>query len=216
MRNNKVKILVDNPNSWMIPYAKTIIINLKKKGFNSELITSHEDIKSGFCLFLLSCSKKLKNLKAYDHNIVIHASDLPNGKGWSPLTWQVLEGKNSIPISVFEANDKIDAGKIYIKTYLKLSGYELIEEIREKLYIEIENLIFKFLDMDKSKAIVQTGEETFYLRRNKEDSELDIKKSIESQFNLLRVCDNEKYPAFFYKGNKKYILKIYKSEDDKF
>lgn len=216
MRNNKVKILVDNPNSWMIPYAKTIIINLKKKGFNSELITSHEDIKSGFCLFLLSCSKKLKNLKAYDHNIVIHASDLPSGKGWSPLTWQVLEGKNSIPISVFEANDKIDAGKIYIKTYLKLLGHELIEEIREKLYIEIENLIFKFLDMDKSKAIVQTGEETFYSRRNKEDSELDIKKSIESQFNLLRVCDNEKYPAFFNYGDQKFILKIYKSEDDKF
>ena len=50
--------------------------------------------------------------------------------------------------------------------------------------------------MDKSKATVQIGEETFYSRRNKEDSELDIKKSIESQFNLFRVCDNEKYPAF--------------------
>ena len=51
------------------------------------------------CLFLLSCSKKLKNLKAYDHNIVIHANDLPRGKGWSPLTWQVLEEKfNSISV----------------------------------------------------------------------------------------------------------------------
>ena len=63
MRNEKVNLLVDNPNSWMIPYAKIIIKNLKQKGFNSELITSQKDIESGYCLFLLSCSKKLKNLK---------------------------------------------------------------------------------------------------------------------------------------------------------
>ena len=106
-------------------------------------------------------------MKAYDHNIVIHASDLPSGKGWSPLTWQVLEGKNSIPISVFEANDKIDAGKVYIKTCLKLLGYELIEEIREKLYLEIENLIFTFLEMDKSKAIEQTGRNFLFKEKHR-------------------------------------------------
>jgi len=212
----KIKILIDDLDSWMIPYGKILKEKLNHKGYITELINSHDDINSGYCLFLLSCSRKLKKLDAFRYNIVIHASDLPRGKGWSPLTWQILEGKNSIPISVFEANEKIDAGKIYIKTYLKLLGYELIEEIREKLYIEIENLIFRFLDMDKSKAIDQTGEETFYSRRNKDDSELDIKKSIESQFNLLRVCDNEKYPAFFNYGDQKFILKIYKSEDDKF
>ena len=132
----------------------------------------------------------------------------------SPLTWQILEGKNSIPISVFEANEKIDAGKIYLKSNLIMQGDELINQVREKLYLEIETLVFRFLEMNKSKAIEQTGKESFYSRRNKNNSELDIKKSIESQFNLLRVCDNERYPAFFYKGNKKYILKIYKSEDD--
>lgn len=210
----KIKILIDDLDSWMIPYGKILTEKLCQKGYKTELINSHDDIDNGYCLFLLSCSRKLKKLDAFKYNIVIHASDLPRGKGWSPLTWQILEGKNSVPISVFEANEKIDAGKIYLKSNLILQGDELINQVREKLYSEIETLVFRFLEMNKSKAIEQMGKESFYSRRNKNDSELDIKKSIESQFNLLRVCDNEKYPAFFYKGNKKYILKIYKLDND--
>lgn len=30
------------------------------------------------------------------------------------------------------------------------------------------------------------------------------------QFNLLRIADNENYPAFFILNGQKYILKIYK------
>ena len=210
----KIKILIDDLDSWMIPYGKKLTEKLNHKGYTTELINSHDKVDSGYCLILLSCSRKLKKLDAFNYNIVIHASDLPRGKGWSPLTWQILEGKNTIPISVFEANEKIDAGKIYLKANLILEGNELIDEIREKLSFEIEKLIFSFLEMDKSKSKEQVGKETFYSKRTKENSELDINKSIESQFNLLRVCDNNKYPAFFYYRDKKYFLKIYKSEND--
>ena len=46
-------------------------------------------------------------------------------------------------------------------------------------------------------------------RVTSEGSELDINKSIKSQFNMLRVVDNERYPAFFSHKKKKYIIKIY-------
>ena len=54
----------------------------------------------------------------------------------------------------------------------------------------------------------QQGDETFYKKRTAKDSKLDINKTINEQFNLLRIVDNENYPAFFYKDGKKYILKI--------
>ena len=54
----------------------------------------------------------------------------------------------------------------------------------------------------------QRGEETFYKKRTPKDSELDINKTIKEQFNLLRIVDNEKYPAFFKFKNKIYTLKI--------
>ena len=58
----------------------------------------------------------------------------------------------------------------------------------------------------------QKGEETFYKKRGKSDSELDNNKTIKDNFNLLRVVDNEKYPAFFCLINVKYTLKTYSDE----
>jgi methionyl-tRNA formyltransferase len=58
----------------------------------------------------------------------------------------------------------------------------------------------------------QKGKSTFYLKRSQKSSELDINKSIKSQFNLLRVVDNERYPAFFNYENNQYILKIFKTK----
>ena len=53
----------------------------------------------------------------------------------------------------------------------------------------------------------------FNKRRTPQDLELNINKSIKSQLNLLRICDNDLYPCFFnYKG-KKYILKINKKNN---
>ena len=54
------------------------------------------------------------------------------------------------------------------------------------------------------------GKGSYNRKRNSNDSEINIKKSIKSQFNLLRICDNERYPAFFKFKNQKYILKIFK------
>ena len=60
----------------------------------------------------------------------------------------------------------------------------------------------------------QEGKETIYPRRRPKDSELDITKTIEEQFNLLRIVDNEKYPAFFNIDGKEYILKIYPKKNE--
>ena len=56
----------------------------------------------------------------------------------------------------------------------------------------------------------QKGKGNFNKRRTKKDSEININKSIKSQFNHLRICDNDKYPAFFKYKNNKYLLKIFK------
>ena len=61
------------------------------------------------------------------------------------------------------------------------------------------------------KSFKQRGKGNFNRLRNSNDSEININKSIKSQFNLLRICDNERYPAFFKYKNKKFILKIFKA-----
>lgn len=69
----------------------------------------------------------------------------------------------------------------------------------------------KFIrEINKLKPKVQFGEESFYKRRDTSESLLDINKTINEQFNILRVVDNNRYPAYFKKGNTEYIIKIFK------
>ena len=62
---------------------------------------------------------------------MVHESDLPEGRGMSPFTWQILEGKSVIPVTLLEATKELDAGKVYGKINVKLNGSELIDEWRE-------------------------------------------------------------------------------------
>lgn len=204
----KIAILT-SPNQWFIPYAE----ELNKSIEDSTLFFNHEDMKDNYdVVLILSYHRIIKEeyLNKNKHNIVIHASNLPEGKGWAPMFWQILEGKNEIAFSMFEASVGVDDGDIYMKKQLVLTGYELNEELRDKQARFIMGMCLEFLNhYDKYRLPVkQTGIESFYKKRTAEDSELDMNKSLKEQFNLLRIVDNENYPAFFYKDNKKYILKI--------
>ena len=211
----KITILTDNPNSWILPYVDELKKELNLT-HNVTHVYSTSDIIGGDIMLVLSCEKILKSeyLKLHKSNVVVHPSKVPLGKGWSPLAWQILEGSNNIPVSLFEAVEAVDAGDVYIVDYIRLEGHELNNEIKHQQGLITMKMITKYIDeFELMRGIPQKGQETFYPRRRHKENELDIEKTISEQFNLLRVVDNERYPAFFYKEGKKYILKIFKEND---
>ena len=94
----KIFILTDNKKSWFLPYGRSLESNLKKIVKEVNYVNRVEDLRPCDILFLLSCEKIVpaSALLPNKYNIVIHASDLPKGKGFSPLQWQILENKNKI------------------------------------------------------------------------------------------------------------------------
>ena len=204
----KVAILT-SPNQWFTEYAKLLNKLIK----NSDLYYRHEEIlDSYYILFILSYHKIIesKYLDKHKQNIVIHASKLPRGKGWAPMFWQILEGKNKIPFTMFEASSGVDDGDIYMQKELSLTGYELNKELREKQAKFTIDMCLEFINnYEKYKTPKkQTGKESFYPKRDKKDSKLDINKTLKEQFNLLRIVDNDDYPAFFELDGHRYTLKI--------
>ena len=201
--------------SWFNEYIPDLVTSVKKRGHNTSVVCSKEELGEGDIVFLLSCFEIIdkEHLKKHKHNIVVHASDLPSGKGWSPMTWQILEGKEQIPLTLFEATEECDAGCIYLQDIIKLDGTELIEEWQRKLARRTIALCERFIEQyDQINGKEQVGTESFYRRRKPSDSELDVNKTILEQFNLLRTVDNEKYPAFFEIKGQRYVLKIEKAE----
>jgi len=205
----KIAILT-SPNQWFCSFIEQLSVELG----GAQVFENHNDILEPYdVVFILSYHKIVDNffLSKNKHNIVIHASDLPAGKGWGPLFWQVLEGKSKIIFSMFEATEGVDDGPIYMQQALLLNGLELNEELRYKqASIQIKmckSFVENYSTFKHPQA--QNGDESFYPKRNASDSELDINKTIKDQFNLLRIVNNEEYPAFFYINDKKYVIKIY-------
>jgi len=204
----KIAILT-SPNQWFVPYAE----ELNKKIKNSTLCFNHKKFQENYdVVFILSYHQIIKKeyLEKNKHNIVIHASALPQGKGWTPMFWQILEGKNSIPFTMFEIDEGVDSGAIYMKKTLQLSGYELNDELRKKQAEHIIKMCIEFIEnyYQYKTPLPQKGEKSFYKKRGAKDSKLKIDKSIKEQFNLLRIVDNKNYPAFFGLDGNRYILKI--------
>lgn len=157
-------------------------------------------IGADFC-FYLSFSKIVpaETLSKFKHNLVVHESDLPAGRGWSPLSWQILEGRKEIAIVMFEANDEVDGGSIYFRDLMKFDGSELVDELRGIQADATLKLCDEFIKNYPTLkgAVKQSGESTFYARRSPADSQLDSDKSLREQFNLIRIADNASYPVYF-------------------
>ena len=154
-------------------------------------------------------------LARHGNNLIVHESDLPKGRGWSPLTWQVLEGAETICVTLFEAVGKVDAGEIYLQESIQLRGDELVDDLRRKQTLATFSLCQSFVSDYPSilqRARKQLGEPSFYPRRGPPDGRLDLDQPLKAQINLLRVSDNNRYPAWFEVGGTKYQLHVRKAE----
>ncbi|WP_391088871.1 hypothetical protein [Vibrio sp. NH-UV-68] len=205
-----VNVLVDN-DSWILPYAEHLVMFCEEMGLDVTFARNQHQLVQSDVSFFIGCTQLVgpENLKKSALNLVVHESALPEGKGFAPVAWQILEGKHDIPICLIEASESADSGVIWLKDSFSLSGNELYQEWRAKQGQATLVLCTKFLkDFQSITPIKQHGVESFYARRTPRDSELSIDKTLEQQFDLLRTVDNDNFPAFFRYRGKKYKLEI--------
>ena len=153
-----------------------------------ELARKKSELSGGDILFLVSCSEivSAKDRAFYRATLVLHASDLPLGRGWSPHIWQILEGAEEIVLSLIEAEDKVDSGRIWKKMRFPVPKHALWNEINARLFeAEIELIDYAVRAFEKVMPALQDSsvEPTYYPRRTPSDSEIDPMQSIASQFD---------------------------------
>lgn len=214
-RPRRVSVVVDN-ESWVLPFAERLVSEARATGDDATLVRDHEKVAEGAVAFYLGCVHLTPRqiLARNRRNLVVHASDLPKGRGFSPLTWQILEGADTITVCLFEAVEALDAGPIMYRERITFEGHELNPEMRRVLGNVHVQLCLRFLaEPTPPMGTPQEGEGSVYPRRRPVDSKLDPYKSLADQFNLLRVVDNDAYPAFFRLRGHTYVLRIEKIAD---
>lgn len=212
----KIAILCTDPYHPVMESLKYWKTQQNKNNHQVKIYTDKSELESARILFLVSCGQMIteQERQSFEKVLVLHASDLPEGRGWSPHIWRILEGESVITVSVLEASDPVDTGDIWAKQQFSLDGHELLPEINEKLFqVELNLMSYVVTHYQTIQPRKQTGFiSKTYPKRTPENSRLELDLSLRDQINLLRVVDNQRYPAFFEYQNQKYILRIDKVE----
>lgn len=216
-----IVILCTDPNHPVNTPLKEWQLLTESNGHEVRLESTVDKLGYGDILFLVSCSAIIDDevKKKFKAVLVLHASDLPEGRGWSPHIWSILADQNKIAVCLLEASDPVDSGDIWLKKYFKLEGHELLDEINEALFaVELELMTeavdsFNTLSPIKQVTAHRQLNSCTLRKRTSEDSALDLNKSILDQFNLLRVVDSERYPAYIDHLGHRYKITIEKTND---
>ena len=210
----RVTVLVDN-ESWILPHAQRLAEGIERDGEVGWLVRRSDDLPEGDVAFFLGCVRVVPShlLQRNRFNLVVHESDLPKGRGFSPMTWQILEGRSSIPICLFNATGEVDAGLVIYRDTIELRGDETYEEWRALQGEKTVELCRRYLEEPvPPKGEAQRGESTYYRHRKPCDSRLDPDRTITEQFDLLRIADSDRYPAYFCHRGRRFML-VLKPDD---
>ena len=126
--------------------------------------------------------------------VIFHMTDVPFGRGGSPLQNLITRGIYETKISALRCVKKLDAGPFYLKKDLCLYGNA--EEIFLRAAWIIEKMIAEIVEK-KPVPQEQTGNVVSFIRRRPEEGDISNLDSLKKLFDYIRMLDAEGYPEAF-------------------
>ena len=127
--------------------------------------------------------------------ILFHMTDLPYGRGGSPLQNLITRGFDRTMISALRVVEELDAGPIYLKQPLSLLG--TAEEIFMRANKIIEQMIVTIIS-NNLLSVEQQGTPEVFKRRTPEMSSINEINELGKMFDHIRMLDAEGYPKAYF------------------
>jgi methionyl-tRNA formyltransferase len=125
-------------------------------------------------------------------------TDLPYGRGGSPLQNLIVLGKEKTKISALKVVKELDAGPIYLKKDLNLDG--TAEEIFIRANSIIKLMIIEILEKNLEPK-EQKGNVVHFKRRKPKDSNLVDLNELKDIYDHIRMLDADGYPKAFMEND---------------
>lgn len=126
--------------------------------------------------------------------VVFHMTDLPFGRGGSPLQNLVVRGIEQSKLSALRCAAEIDAGPVYLKRDLSTLG--TAEEVFLRAALLMEEMIVAIVG-GSVQPTEQSGEVVHFTRRTPEQGDLRQATTLSDVHNLIRMLDASGYPQAF-------------------
>jgi methionyl-tRNA formyltransferase len=132
--------------------------------------------------------------------LIFHMTDLPYGRGGSPLQNLIHRGHSSTRLTALHCTAELDAGPIYLKEPLSLHGSA--EEIFLRADALIEAMIERIV-REQPEPQPQQGEPLLFSRRKPEQSSLAGCPPGDplAWYDQIRMLDAEGYPHAFLEAH---------------
>lgn len=147
----------------------------------------------------------------------LHTGLLPEGRGWHPLNWAIIWGKEVTGITIHKIAESFDAGDVCVQHEVPIFISDTIRELRARVDAMVPQVIAAFFEkpefyiraaMPQNQALV-----SYAPKRLPEDSHINVLAPWRDIYNLWRSCDPDEYPAFVMQNGKKKIVKrVYLSD----
>lgn len=135
-----------------------------------------------------------KNIYSNFECIIFHMTDLPFGRGGSPLQNLISRGIYETKISAIRCEKEIDGGPIYAKRNFSLYG--TAEEIYMRAAQVIEEMII-WIIKNNPQPVKQKGEVVRFRRRKPDESNIKDVSSLDKLYDYIRMLDAEGYPRAY-------------------
>lgn len=126
--------------------------------------------------------------------VVFHMTDLPFGRGGSPLQNLIARGIYETKITALRCVKELDAGAVYEKRPLSLWGSA------EEIYLRAGEIIKEMMiDIVRENPVPreQHGTPTVFKRRRPEDGDIGKLDTLQRVFDYIRMLDADGYPSAF-------------------
>lgn len=196
-----MKNIIACSKSWFENYAST---SFKKKYYfirkKSDLNMKNLKKINPKYIFFPHWSHKVPQIILDNFECVcFHTAPLPYGRGGSPIQNLIQKKIKKAPVCALKMINKIDAGPIYCKKIISLSGN--LDNIFKKIAPTIEHLI-KVIIIKKLNPKEQKGKIKFFHRIKPEKSNLIQENSLLKIYDRIRMLDHDEYPRAFLKIGK--------------
>lgn len=130
--------------------------------------------------------------------VVIHTSNLPEGRGGSPIQNQILEGITSTRVNLLEMTNSLDGGGVYCSSPITLQGN--ISDIWDTITKTTRDLILYCVKNNPTPS-PQRGVLKTYKRIKDNKIKFDNTKDISYIYDQIRMVDDINYPNSYLEIN---------------
>jgi methionyl-tRNA formyltransferase len=126
--------------------------------------------------------------------VCFHMTDVPYGRGGSPLQNLILAGHQETKISALRMVEEMDAGPVYLKQPMLLSGSA------KAIYERASDVVFDMIGEMTARQPVpmqQEGTVAKFSRRKPSESRLPVAGEASNLYDHIRMLDAPTYPPAF-------------------